>query len=437
MNVILRSSWRSVMAQLLFLLVLSCGLAAAESLTLARAVQLALSHSTLAAAADADQQRAFASYQEARNAYIPQVVAGSGLGASVGFPLTLEGSAPSLFNVNSQSALINPALRQFVKSARVEWQASKLTTKDQRDAVIQDTVVTYTELDSWEQRLARLERDREQASRAETAVGERVKSGVDSRLELNKARLVSARVRMHVAEAQGGADVLRRHLSQLTGVPAGSMEIVSGSIPTLPEVNREDDLSARAVDASPAVKAADQHALAESLRASGEHRALLPTVDFAAQYALLSRFNNYDVFYKSFQRNNASIGVAIRFPFLNPAQWAHAHAADAAALRATQDARSARNRLSEETLRLQRSVEQLAATRDVADLDFQLAQSNLDVVETRINSGDGTFHELADARTQANEKYLVLQDVAFQLARVRIALLRSTGELESWAMSGR
>ena len=42
---------------------------------------------------------------------------------------------------------------------------------------------------------------------------------------------------------------------------------------------------------------------------------MLPSFDFAAQYALLSKFNNYDVYYNAFQRNNATIGVSIVFPF--------------------------------------------------------------------------------------------------------------------------
>src|SRR5476649_2868259 len=117
--------------------------AAAEPLPLKRAVELALSHSTTASSAAADEQRALASYHEARNQYIPQVVAGAGLGASYGFPLSLEGAAPSLFNLNSQSALYNPALHEFVRAAKTDWQASTLQGKDQRNQVIQDTVLTY------------------------------------------------------------------------------------------------------------------------------------------------------------------------------------------------------------------------------------------------------------------------------------------------------
>ena len=52
----------------------------AEPLPLKRVVELALAHSTVTAAANADEQRVIASYREARNQYIPQLVVGSGLG---------------------------------------------------------------------------------------------------------------------------------------------------------------------------------------------------------------------------------------------------------------------------------------------------------------------------------------------------------------------
>ena len=70
--------------------------AAAEPLPLKRAVELALTHATATGIASADTQHAFSAYHESRNNYIPQLVLGSGLGKSWGFPLSLEGSAPSI-----------------------------------------------------------------------------------------------------------------------------------------------------------------------------------------------------------------------------------------------------------------------------------------------------------------------------------------------------
>src|SRR5579863_1999676 len=129
---------------------------AAEPVSLKRVVQMALAHGTAASVAEADQKRYLAQYLEVRNNYIPQLIAGAGLGWSDGFPLSLEGSAPSLFNVNAQSALLNPALRDFIHAAGVDYKASALRTKDQRNQIIQDAVLSYVELLKCERRLNRL-----------------------------------------------------------------------------------------------------------------------------------------------------------------------------------------------------------------------------------------------------------------------------------------
>src|SRR5258705_1400281 len=167
-----------------------CALTAiAEPLPLKRAVELALTHATTTGIAAADEQRAFQSYRELRNNYIPQLSVGSGLGKSWGYPLSLEGSAPALFNTTAQSAVFNPALREFLKSARAEWQASSSQTKDQRSVVIQDVVLSYAELGKWEERIARLRDEQAAAKKFEDAMAERVKEGVDSPLEGTKVRL--------------------------------------------------------------------------------------------------------------------------------------------------------------------------------------------------------------------------------------------------------
>ena len=404
----------------------------AEPLPLKRAVELALAHSTTAGAASADEQRVFASYREARNQYIPQLVVGSGLGKSWGFPLSLEGSAPSILNVNSQSTIFNPATRDFVRAAKTDWNAATVQTKDQKNQVIQDTVLSYAELSKWETLAVHLQDEHAAAIKAEQLVGERIKEGMDNPLMQNKAHLSTARLRLRLAEAQGAIDVIRNRLSHLTGLPAASIDTAPDSMPPLPEVKQEDDLPGRAVRSSPAVQAAENRATAEGFRARGEHRAMLPSADFAAQYGLLARYNNYDEFFKTFQRHNATIGVVLRFPFFSPSQHARAEAADATALRAKKDAEAAKNQVSEETLRLQRLVEQMAAAQEVADLEYRVAQSDLDSLQVRLDSGSANWHEVQDAREQSSERYNSLQDANFQLERARITLLRATGGLEDW-----
>ncbi len=85
----------------------------AEPVPLKRVVELALNHATSAGIAAADEQRAAANYRELRDSYIPQLATGAGLGFSYGFPLALEGSAPALFNITAQSALLNPVVARL------------------------------------------------------------------------------------------------------------------------------------------------------------------------------------------------------------------------------------------------------------------------------------------------------------------------------------
>jgi outer membrane protein TolC len=409
----------------------------AEPLPLERAVRLALSHSTTSAIASADVQRAFASYRELRNNYLPQIIVGSGLGWTYGNPLAVSGSAPALANATAQSTVFNLSQRQFLNAAKTEWHASLFQDKDQRNAVIQDVALTYAELAKWEARLARLQQYESEAQKMEQAVAERVQEGVDSAVDLNKAKLVAARVRLHQAEARGNADVLRRHLSTLTGLLVSAIELAPESIPALPPVAAEEDLSEKAMASSPAIKLAEQHSLAEAMRALGEHRAIYPSLDFSAQYARLSTFNNYtNYFPRNFQPDNATIGFGIRIPLFNMSQRARAEAADAEALKSKKQAEAARNQVAEETLKLQRAAEQLEAAREVAELEYQLAQSGLEAAQTRVEAKTGTLHELADARVQAAERYLLFQDADFEYQRVRINLMRATSDLEKWALPG-
>jgi outer membrane protein TolC len=403
-------------------------------------VELALHHATGISIATADEQHASASYRELRNSYIPQLTAGAGIGWSDGFPLSLEGSAPSLFNVNAQSALINPALKDFIRAAQSDAAVSTLRTKDQRNQVIQDTVLTYAELAKWEQRLSRLRETLAAAAQTETAVAQRLKEGIDSEMDRSKARLSVARVRLRLAEASGSTDVLRDHLSRLTGLPTSSIEVDPNSVPALPAVKQEAETDveslAKATDANPVVQAAVEHARAQYLRVKAEHRSLWPSVDFAAQYANLATYNNYDHYYQpgSFQPNNATVGVAIHLPFLNLAQHERVKEAESDAFKANKQAESARNQVSEETLRLQRSTTQMQAARDVAEIEFEIAQKDIEAVQTRMDSSTANLHDLDDARTRASERFIALQDVSFELERSQVALLRATGDLESWAL---
>lgn len=427
-----------ILLALLPTLVVIPSLASAEPLTLKHAVELALTHSPAAGQTGADEQRAYASFREAHNQYLPQLTVGSGLGESWGYPLSLEGSAPSLVNVTAQSPLFNPALRDYIRAARSEYKAAEFGSKDQRNQIVQDTVLAYTELLKWQQLIGHLQQQHDDALHTQQIIDQRVQEGVDNPQLRNQARLAAARANLHIVEAESSAHELRAFLAQLTGLPEASIELAADSVPALPELPAQADVAQAAADASPSVLFARQHAEAQSFRARAEHRMLWPTADFATQYAVLAKYNNWQKFFISnaFERNNATVGVVLRFPVFNAAQRAHAAAADADAVHASKQVESTKNQVSQQVLKMQDSVRQLTAAKEVSDLEFEIAKSNVDAIEVRLSAGSATIPDAANARTEMFEKYNAAQNADFALMRARIGLLRLTGDLESWVRNG-
>ena len=409
-------------------------LSATNPVTFRQAVELALQHSGVMGIAAVNQWRSHKAYLEARDHYLPQLTVGSGLGYSYGFPLTLEGSAPSVVNFTSTQSLFNLSLRQFIKAAKIQWKAQSFDVEDKKSAVILDVALSYEQLESVGSKIEALNKAHEAATKALFISQQRLKEGVDSQLDLTKSQLVEARIRLRIADAEGQQDVLREHLSKLIGIPASEIAVVPGSVPELPLISQEDNYSARAVANSPIVHLAEQKAVAADANAKGEHRALLPFADLASQYAYLARFNNYDLYFLRYSANNLAAGLNVKFPFLNNVQKDHAKQADADAIIAHKQADLTKNQVAEDALKLQRSVRQLEAARDVAKLDWQVSQGELDAIGPRIQTGQANLRDQQNAELDANDKRAAYLDAEYELARAELQLLRITGELENWAI---
>ena len=52
-------------------------------------------------------------------------------------------------------------------------------------------------------------------------------------------------------------------------------------------------------------------------------------------------------------------------------------------------------------------------------------------------SSAANLHDLDSAETRASERQISLQDVTFELERSQVALMRATGDLESWALGAK
>jgi len=398
------------------------------------AIELALKNSTTTGMARADAQRARSTVTQSRDVFLPQMVLGSGLGGSYGFPLSLEGAAPSSFNVNFQGALLNAAQRANLKAARSDVEATAAQNADRRNEVLMETAVDYVQLDLLASSLSLQREQQDAAQKFLDIVSQRVQAGLDSPVETTRAKLVAARTRLDIAQTHAAADQLRSRLSQLTGLPAASIQTSTETIPSMPSVAQDQDLPGEAIKNNPAVKVADLAAQSKEFHAQAEHRQLYPAVDYVGQYAVLARFNNYDQFFQKYQRHNLTAGVAIRFPFFNPVQRATADVASAEAAKSRKEAQSVKEQVSTETLRLQRQVQQLTAACEVAQLEHQLAQAEIEATHAKTESGTSSIKEEQNALVVEHERYTAFLNSSFELDRAQIQLMRQINQLEGWAL---
>lgn len=427
----------------LFRLLLACAVflsavtPAAAQISFTTAIDLALKNSPKVLMAEAAAAKAQAALEGARDVYIPSLTGGSGLGYSYGFPV----GQPSIFNFTSQSLLFNFSQRDYVRAARAALDAANLALKDAREAVAEDTAITYIALDRDTGRQAALTDQGQFAGRLVNIVQERLGAGQDTEIGMTTARLTAARIRLAGLRASDDTAADQEHLAHLVGLPVKDLSIVSSSIPAIAAPS--SDPAAATPASSPAVDAAYATAHAKSLIAFGDSRYLWrPQIFFAAQYNRFTKYNNYDLYYKNFQHNNAGIGVQIDLPIFDASRRARARESAAEAVRAQHEADLARDQFLEGRQKLEHSTDELAAQAEVASLDQQLAQQQLDALLVQLKSGTGNpsgpqMSPMDEQLSRIAErgKFLAVLDAKFQMRQAEINLMRQTGELENWLKS--
>ncbi len=413
-------------------------------ISLTTAVDLALRSNPRVLLAESDVIRARAVTQETRDVYIPSVsVGGSGYGRSFGYPL----GQPTLFTVTASSLVFSFSQRDYGRSARAGLSAASLALTEAREAVAEDTVLTYLALDHDVGREAALKQELTLVNRLITIVEDRLASGQDTPINLTSARLASAQIRLRLLQVHDEQQVDRTRFAHLTGLPVEGLGIVEGSIAAVPPPAPLASLAG--APASPGIDAAFAAARARREQAFGDARYLYrPQISFAAQYSRISTFNNSG-FLEYFGRRDPTgnllpfpadafgAGVQVSIPILDYLHRAKARESAEDAVHAERDAETQRDLFVEGRMRTAGATAELAARNEIAELDQQLAQQQLDITLVQLQHAVAgatplTPKEEQNARIAEREKFLTLLDARFQMRQAQVNLLRQTGGLERW-----
>ena len=402
------------------------------------AVGLSLKSNPKVLMAQADVDKARAVLDQLRDAYIPNVVGGTGLGPpSYGFPL----GQPTLFSITAQSLVFSYSQRDYIRAARAAIEAATLTLKDAREGVAGDTAVTYLALDRDLERQAVLREQQGYAERLVSIVEQRLDAGQDTAIDLTTARLSAAQIRLALLRADDETVTDQAHLARLIGLPAQGLSTSNSSVPAF--TTRTADLTPSALATSPAVLSAYANARAKQETAFAEARYLWrPQISFAGQYNRFATFNNYQAYYLHFQQNNAAVGVQINVPVFDRQHKAKAREAAADAAHSLHEADMVRDQFFDTEMRARHSAAELDARAEVASLDQQLAQQQLDVLLVQLKAGSGNLSgpqmspkDEQNFRIAERDKFLAVLNARFEAAQAQIDLLRQSGDLESWLVS--
>jgi outer membrane protein TolC len=412
------------------------GAEAQAQVSLATVVDLAERNSAQVRAALAEVQRATAGLQEAKDAYIPNFVLGSSAGYTYGFPV----GQPTIYNFSSQSIFYSFSQPDYIRAARAALNSAQLGLKDNAEQVALDTALAYIQLDNDRRQLAALDDEKHYAERLATIERERLLAGVDGRIEVTKAELTAAEVDEKRLRLEDDANEMRQKLAHLTGLPASSFVTDSKSIPAAPNFSVEDPIEERTTATNAGIQAAYANAKSKQFVSVGDDKQnYRPQFAFGVEYNRFAKFNNYQEYYLRFQHNNFDVGVQITFPLFDASRRAKARESAADAQRASAQADQTKFQTNEQVYSLRHSLKELMAQQRIAQLRSDLAQEQLESIQTQLQNGSGapnappvTPKDEQQARIQERERYVDALDASFQMIKAELTLMRSIGSIEDW-----
>ena len=418
-------------AAILFLTLLSAVHAEVLSLTLRQAVETALKQNPDIALARMDEDRARQAVRVARDPFAPKLVVGSGLAYTNGFPMSLEGSAPSIFQANVTQFLFNRPQSYLAAQTRENARTAQIGVTSKQEEVVYRTTSLYLDAE----RTARVgelaRKDSDSLQTVLEAVQAQVREGRALPLLEKQANLNLARAREAASDLAADQETAETALAIALGYTAQDRVRATSDDHMPPAVaGSEDDVIQKALRGSKELRRLESQIAAKTLEMRGEAAARLPRIDLVAQYSMLSKINNYDQYFQRFQRNNVEVGASFQLPLLaGPGVSAQMAQTQIDISRLRGELTATRNRIATDIQQSFREVKKTDTAAEVARLDLDVAREQVSVLLAQMQEGRATLRQVEEARVGENGKWMAFYDAQYNAERARWNLLRLSGDL--------
>lgn len=401
------------------------------TLTLKQAIERALAQNPDIAMARLDEQKAQESIRSARDPFSPHIYAGSGLAYSSGFPLSIEGAVPSVVQARASQYFYNKQQTYVIAQARENARGASFVTGSKRDEIAFRTASLYLDADRAARLSAMATKQVQSLEKVLQTVRGRVQEGRELPIEIKRSDLDLKRANQRLQALTSDQDYSEHSLALVLGYGAEDRARSAGEERTAPVTPpSEEEATETALSANKDLKRLESALVAKGLDMKAQKAARLPRVDLVAEYALLARYNNYDQFFRSFQRHNGQLGISLQIPLLSgPGISAAVAQAQADVSRLRIELESTRNRIALDVHQSFQDIQKADTSRDVSRADLDVTRDSLSILLSQFGEGRASLRQVEEARFQEDEKWIAFYDAQFAAERARLNLLRLTGEL--------
>lgn len=406
------------------------GFAEVHPLTLRQVVETALKESPDLVLARLDEQKAQAGVRVARDPFVPKVYGGSGLAKTYGYPSSIEGAAPSIFQARTDMALFNRPKSFEVARVRENARGAAITTQSKSDEVAYQTASLFLDAQQLARSAQSLKLEVDSLERLSAAVKLRVDEGREIPLESKRIAVNLARSRQRVEGLVGDLEYVQATLAVALGYPAGDRVQPVDDDRKSPELPVTEQAALElALQNNREIRRLESQLQAKGFELKEYQSVRWPILDVVAQYSLFAK-SNYQAFFTHFQRNNGQLGVSIQIPLLTgsaPKGLASQAQIDIMQLRTQMN--QTRNRIELDTQKSFQDVQKALTASEVAKLDLDYGREQVSVLLAQLAEGRVTQLAVDDARLSEQEKWIAFYDAQHGLEKARLNLLRQTGTL--------
>jgi outer membrane protein len=404
-----------------------------RTMTLREAVESAQRQNPEIALARLDEQKAKYGVRIARDPFSPRVYAGSGIGYNWGIPQSVEGATPSIAQVRGSMAIYNKPQAFRATQAKEQERTATIEVTRQQDEATYRTASLFLAAEQNDRMLELQRKQIESLQKVRETVQTRVKEGRELPVEEKKADLAISKARHRLTELEIDQENLETDLAIVLGMqPGDRVKPAREDRPALATPADESESIAKALESNKEIKSLESKMQAKGLEVKSYLAERYPKIDFVSSYALLGRFNNYEDFFRKFQRHNTQIGLSIAVPLIvPPGARAYAAQAELEIARMRTQVSQIRHRVAADIRESHLNVKKAESARDVAKLDLEVARDQVGVLMARYEEGRAPLRELEEARMLESEKWMLYFGTQSNVERARIDLLRHTGTLSA------